>query len=102
MEDTSYILPQGSRVLVTGANGYIASHIVDNLLRMGYLVRGTTRTQKPWLNEFFEQRYGIGVFETVRISNFDNEKDTERLLDGVDGIVHAVCVNPRIQHGQYS
>ncbi|KAJ5109434.1 hypothetical protein N7456_006109 [Penicillium angulare] len=87
--ETTYNLPQGSRILVTGANGFIASHIVDNLLRMGYLVRGTTRTQKPWLNELFEQKYGIGVFETVRISNFDNLKDIERLLNGVDGIVHA-------------
>lgn len=30
-------------VLVTGASGYIASHIVQQLLQAGYLVRGTVR-----------------------------------------------------------
>lgn len=33
-----------ARVLVTGANGYIASWIVLTLLQRGYTVRGTVRT----------------------------------------------------------
>ena len=32
------------KVLVTGANGYIASWIVLTLLQQGYSVRGTVRT----------------------------------------------------------
>ena len=32
------------RVLVTGASGYIASHIVRLLLEKGYCVRGTVRS----------------------------------------------------------
>lgn len=31
------------RVLVTGASGYIASHIIKLLLDHGYLIRGTVR-----------------------------------------------------------
>ncbi|KAL4915456.1 hypothetical protein BDW62DRAFT_203641 [Aspergillus aurantiobrunneus] len=41
-------LPKGSRVLVTGANGYIAFH-VDQMLALGYTVKGTVRAPKPWL-----------------------------------------------------
>ena len=33
-------------VLVTGASGYIASHIVEQLLHEGYKVRGTIRSLK--------------------------------------------------------
>ena len=33
-----------SRVLVTGASGYLASHIIQQLLQAGtYMVRGTVR-----------------------------------------------------------
>lgn len=35
-------LPQGSLVLVSGANGFIASHVVKQLLENGYKVRPTT------------------------------------------------------------
>lgn len=43
---------------MTGCNGFIGSHVVDQLLMLGYLVRGTVRELKPWLNEFFDQKYG--------------------------------------------
>ena len=33
-----------SRILVTGANGFIASHVIDQLVRAGHRVRGTLRS----------------------------------------------------------
>ena len=39
-------IPTGEWVMVTGANGYIASHIVDILLQEGYNVRGTVRSHE--------------------------------------------------------
>lgn len=33
-------------VLVTGASGFIASHVVDLLLKKGFRVRGTVRSLK--------------------------------------------------------
>lgn len=92
MENNAYALPPGSRVLVTGANGYIASHVVDTLLRLGYLVRGTVRTPKPWLNKYFEEKYGADVFDTIELSSFDNQSDTEDHLHGIDGIIHLVSL----------
>ncbi|PIG87846.1 hypothetical protein AARAC_009850 [Aspergillus arachidicola] len=58
MSNAQHALPKGSRVLVTGANSYIASHVVDQLLQLGYLVRGTIRAPKPWLSEYSTQKYG--------------------------------------------
>ena len=60
---------QGEWVVVTGANGYIATHVVDVLLEEGFNVRGTVRTQKAWLNKYFDEKYGKGSFETVIVSS---------------------------------
>ena len=35
----------GTRVLVTGASGFIATHVVQQLQRQGYKVRGTVRSK---------------------------------------------------------
>ena len=52
-------------MLVTGANGFIASHIVDQLLQLDYKVRGTVRTQEKgkWVQSYFDDKYGKGKFE---------------------------------------
>lgn len=59
-------IPLGSLILVTGATGYIASHIVDQFLLAGYGVRGTVREAKKaaWLQEYFDSKYGKGKFDT--------------------------------------
>ena len=38
-------IAQGSKVLVTGANGFVAVNIVDALLKKGYSVRATIRSE---------------------------------------------------------
>jgi uncharacterized protein YbjT (DUF2867 family) len=40
------IVPKGSLVLCSGANGFIAIHVVQSLLGRGYSVRGTVRDEK--------------------------------------------------------
>ncbi|WP_199757615.1 NAD-dependent epimerase/dehydratase family protein [Micromonospora sp. Llam0] len=56
-------------VLVTGASGFIAGHVIQELLQHGYVVRGTvrdvTRAQKlPHLNALATEFPGHGVPET--------------------------------------
>ena len=59
-----------SKVLVTGANGYIAIWVVRHLLEKGYLVRGTVRsdTKAEYLRKYFSS-YG-DKFEVVIIEDF--------------------------------
>jgi nucleoside-diphosphate-sugar epimerase len=40
------IVQPGAKVLVTGANGYIAIWVVKTLLEQGYAVRGTVRSSE--------------------------------------------------------
>lgn len=53
------VVTPGSKILVTGANGFAAIHIVDLLLKKGYSVRATVRSQSKevHLKKVFE-KYG--------------------------------------------
>lgn len=102
MTSDDYALPKGSRILVTGANGYIGSHVVDKLLEKGYVVRGTVRNPKPWLNEFFEQKYGQNVFETVLAEGFGDRSALEQIMEGVDGVIHLVGIHVSSLSGEIS
>lgn len=55
-------IPLESKVLVTGANGYIASWIVRTLLDKGYSVRGTVRSEekRARMKEIFLKQFGYG------------------------------------------
>lgn len=85
-----YAIPKGSLILVTGANSYIGSHIIDLLLELGYNVRGTVRSPKPWLNELFEKKFGNNRFETAIIPVLEKEGALDDTMSGVSGIVHVV------------
>ncbi|GME99133.1 unnamed protein product [Ambrosiozyma monospora] len=59
----------GKTVLVTGANGYLAGHIVDGLLSKGYNVIGTVRSlakSEPF-EKVFKEKYPNSkiVYEVV-------------------------------------
>lgn len=87
------VIASGSLILVTGANGYIASHVVNQLLQLGYNVRGTIRAEKPWLEQFFAKKYGEGRFETMLLPAFTKDA-LEPVLRGVSGVVHLVLHMP--------
>jgi nucleoside-diphosphate-sugar epimerase len=91
MTKTQYTFPPGSTVLVTGANAYIGSHVINILLSLGYHVRGTVRTPRPWLNEYFDACYGKGLFETILIPDISDHSAFDNALTGVSGVVHLVC-----------
>lgn len=58
-------------MLVTGANGFVASHVADQLLSAGYRVRGTTRDveRNQWLQDHFDNIYGANKFELFEVPN---------------------------------
>lgn len=90
MPSPPYAIPEHSLVLVTAANSYIGSNIVDILFTLGFRVRGTIRGGKPWLNNLFEKRHGKGRFETVVIPGAEQDGVFEGLLQDVTGIIHVV------------
>lgn len=78
------VLPKGSLILVTGANGYVASHVVDQFLRLGYKVRGTVRDSQKneWVGEYFHERYGTQSFELVEVKDLTDPEALKKTLQG--------------------
>lgn len=77
-------LPKGSLVLVTGANGFLASHVVDQLLQAGYNVRGTVRevSKAAWLKEYIEANYGTGRFEVAEVPDMAADNAFDEAVKG--------------------
>ncbi|KPI39811.1 Aldehyde 2 [Cyphellophora attinorum] len=84
----SYAIKIGQRILVTGANSFVGSNVIDVLLSLGYTVRGTVRSERPWLNELFDNKYGAGKFETVVVPSLDDKKRLLDVLAGISGVIH--------------
>ncbi|KAI1160852.1 hypothetical protein F5B18DRAFT_489618 [Nemania serpens] len=85
---TNPSIPLGSVILVTGANGLIASWVADKLLEAGYKVRGTVRSlsRSSWMEPLFADRYGPGRFELVEVSDFSAPGAWDIPVKGVAGI----------------
>ncbi|PWN50492.1 NAD(P)-binding protein [Violaceomyces palustris] len=77
-----------SKVLVTGASGYIAVWVVLQLLERGYKVRGTVRSEDKgeYLKELFKE-YGDG-FEFVIAEDLEKEGAFDEAVKGVDAVLH--------------
>ena len=64
---------KGSKILVSGANGYIAMWIVRTLLERGFTVRGTVRTEDKgkFLIEYFKSLGYGDKFEVVLVDDIE-------------------------------
>ncbi|KAK8065895.1 hypothetical protein PG997_012642 [Apiospora hydei] len=89
------VVPRGSVVLITGANGFIASNIADAFLSAGYRVRGTTRDplKHAWLRELFDTKYGHGPFEFVTVPDIEADGAYDQVIKGVSAVIHT-ATNP--------
>ncbi|RSM18667.1 hypothetical protein CDV31_002387 [Fusarium ambrosium] len=88
-------LPLGSLILVSGVNGFIGSHIADQLLAIGYRVRGTVRSleRSGWLKEYFGQKYDATSFELIEVVEIDREGAFDNAVAGAEGVVHTASIN---------
>jgi uncharacterized protein YbjT (DUF2867 family) len=86
--DSPAVTP-GSTILVTGANGFVGSHVADQLLQQGYKVRGTVRdtAKHQWLAELFSEKYGKENFELVTVKDM---REPGAFDVAVSGIVPAL------------
>ncbi|KLO11371.1 NAD-binding protein [Schizopora paradoxa] len=79
----------GSKVLVTGANGFIAVWILKHLLEAGYAVRGSIRSQEKatHLHSLFAD-YGT-KFETIVVPDITEVDAFDEAIQGADAVIHA-------------
>jgi nucleoside-diphosphate-sugar epimerase len=77
-----------AKVLVTGANGYLATWVVKKYLEAGYSVRGTVRSlsKSAFLNDKFGH-YG-DRFELVVVEDITKDGAFDEVVKGVDAIAH--------------
>jgi nucleoside-diphosphate-sugar epimerase len=77
-----------AKVLVTGANGYLATWVVKKYLEAGYSVRGTVRslTKSAFVKDKFAQ-YG-DRFELVVVEDITKDGAFDGAVKGVDAIAH--------------
>ena len=82
-----------SFVLVTGATGFIGAHIVDELLRRGIRVRGTTRSQYK-ADEMLRRRQDrINQLEFTITSDLAQPGIFDEAIKGVDAAIHTASVS---------
>ena len=69
---------------VTGANGFIGSHVADQLIRAGYRVRGTARdkSKTAWLEDLFDDKYGKGKFESTVVEDMAQPGAYDQACEG--------------------
>lgn len=68
-------MPPGSLILITGVNGYLGSHLADQLLARGFRVRGTVRNldKTSWMKGFFRKRHPKSAFELCHVPDISIE-----------------------------
>ncbi|KAF2679911.1 NAD(P)-binding protein [Lentithecium fluviatile CBS 122367] len=87
------LLPAGSLVLVTAANGLIASHIVSELLTYNYRVRTTVRSRIrcSWLLPLFKSLHPTSTLEVVEIPDINAPGCYDAALKGASAVIHTAA-----------
>lgn len=88
-------IPKGSWILVTGASGFLASHVVKEFLQRGYKVRGTVRdlNKYAWLvQDLFKTDADKSNFESVQVPDLAAPHAFDEAVKGVSAIVHIATI----------
>lgn len=95
MSTPSSSIPIGSWVLVTGATGFIASHVVRQFLHRGYKVRGTVRdvAQASWLiDEHFKSYAESNSFELAVVPDLSIPGAFDEAVKGMSAVAHIAAI----------
>src|SRR6478752_555844 len=95
MSEHPTAIPKGSWVLVTAANGHTGSHIVFELLKRDFKVRGTVRDleSSQWLleDDFVSKYAERGHIELV-VADTTKPHDFDRAVQGVAAVIHVAVI----------
>lgn len=83
------VAPAGSKVLVTGASGFLAVHVVHEALKAGFQVVGTVRSNDKgdYLKELFEKQYP-GKFSYTIAEDLEAPGAFDEAVKGVKAVLH--------------
>jgi nucleoside-diphosphate-sugar epimerase len=87
-------IKKGDIVLVTGVNGYIGSHVAEELIAAGYKVRGTSRSSAnaKFLVDHLNEKFGPDKIEIVEVPDMIQPDAYDAAVVGVSGVVHLASV----------
>jgi nucleoside-diphosphate-sugar epimerase len=95
MSELQTTIPKGSVVLVTGATGFVASHLTRQLLQRGYKIRGTVRdiSKATWLTEkSFSPLATPENLELVAVPDLAVPHAFDEAVKGVSAIAHVATI----------
>lgn len=80
-------------VLVTGINGFIGAHIVDQFLQVGYNVRGTVRavSKADNIKRVLSAKHGEGRIEVIAVPNIATPGAFDEAVKGMTSIILNRC-----------
>lgn len=91
------------RILVTGASGFIAKHILKDLLDAGYLVRGSVRSPSradevtAAVSPHLADRSNLNERLTFVTLDLDRDEGWQAALSGADALIHTASPFPLVQ-----
>jgi nucleoside-diphosphate-sugar epimerase len=96
MSSLTTSIPTGSWILVTGASGFLASHVCLEFLQRGFRVRGAVRdtTQSSWLLESarFKPYADLGAIELVSVPHLGADGAYDEAIKGAAAVIHIAYV----------
>jgi nucleoside-diphosphate-sugar epimerase len=95
MAEIKTTIPKGSWILVTGASGFVATHVVKEFLQRGYKVRGTVRDldKYSWLvQDLFKTDADNNNFDIVQVPDLAAEHAFDAAVKDVSAIVHIATI----------
>ncbi|KAI0344819.1 D-lactaldehyde dehydrogenase [Trametopsis cervina] len=85
------ITDKGSNILVTGANGFIGTWIVGDLLERGYNVRAAVRSEDKGRHLLDIYKKYENKLKLIAVGDMDAKGAWDEPVKGVDGVIHTAA-----------